>query len=325
MNKYDVVVVGGGAAGLAAALVLTRARRRVAVVDAGQPRNAPAAHVQGFLGSDGVPPSELLAAARDEVAGYGGQIVSGTVATITACQSVSSHTRRGFLITLADGTTLTTRRVLVTTGLRDDIPDIPGVRERWGRDLLHCPYCHGYEVRDQPFGVLADADGDTQSLEQALAHAHLVRQWSDDVVFFANGHTVSIAAREQLIARAIGIVSEKVTRLVIENDRLTGVEFADGRVVPRSAIFVRPQFVPNDTLLSDLGCASGQNGWVTVDATGRTSVAGVWAAGNAVNPRAQVITAAGEGSAAAIAMNNDLVDEDLPIAVTNFRLGLPVG
>ncbi len=324
MNTYDVVVVGGGAAGLSAALVLTRARRRVAVVDAGQPRNAPAAHMQGFLGSDGLPPSELLAAARGEVAGYGGQQVSATVATITACPPASAHTRRGFVVGLEDGSTVTTRRVLVTTGLRDDIPDIPGVRERWGRDLLHCPYCHGYEVRDQPLGVLADGDGDTEALEQALAHAHLVRQWSDDVVFFANGHTVNIAAREQLVARAIGIVSEKVTRLVVENDRLTGVEFSDGRVVPRSAVFVRPQFVPNDTLLSDLGCETGQNGWVTVDATGRTSVAGVWAAGNAVNPRAQVITAAGEGSAAAIAINNDLVDEDLPIAVTNFRLGLPV-
>ncbi|WP_028636605.1 NAD(P)/FAD-dependent oxidoreductase [Nocardioides sp. URHA0032] len=324
MNTYDVVVVGGGAAGLSAALVLTRARRRVAVVDAGQPRNAPAAHMQGFIGSDGLPPSELLAAARVEVAGYDGHLISGTVASITACPPANAHTRRGLEVRLADGSSLTTRRVLVTTGLRDDIPDVPGVRERWGRDLLHCPYCHGYEVRDQPLGVLADADGDTETLEQALAHTHLVRQWSDDVVFFANGQTVSAAAREELVARAIGFVPEKVTRLVVDEDRLTGVEFADGHFVPRSAVFVRPRFVPNDILLTDLGCATNTTGWVAVDATGRTSVPGVWAAGNAANPRAQVVTAAGEGSAAAIAINNDLVDEDLPIAVTNFRLGLPI-
>jgi thioredoxin reductase len=161
-------------------------------------------------------------------------------------------------------------------------------------------------------------------LEESLAHAHLVRQWSDDVVFFANGIPVSVEQRERLVARAIGLVDSSVARLVVEEDHLAGVETTDGHVVARDAVFVRPQFVPNDTLLADLGCATGANGWVTVDPTGATSVSGVWAAGNAVNPRAQVITAAGEGSAAAIAINNDLVDEDLPIAVANFRLGLPV-
>ncbi|MDF1602729.1 NAD(P)/FAD-dependent oxidoreductase [Nocardioides sp. YIM 152315] len=317
---YDVVVVGGGAAGLSAALVLRRARRRVAVVDAGEPRNAPAAHMQGFLGSDGLPPSELIARGRAEVAGYGVDLVHDTVTGIAPCETGPLRRRR-FHLTLASGRTLTTRRVVVTTGLRDVAPDVPGVADRWGRDLLHCPYCHGYEVRDQPLGVLA---GGETSIEESLAHTHLVRQWSDDVVFFANGATLSVDQREQLVARAIGLVDAPVTRLVVEDGQLTGVEIADGQVVPRAAVFVRPHFVANDALLTDLGCATGANGWVTVDPTGATSVAGVWAAGNAVNPRAQVITAAGEGSAAAIAINNDLVDEDLPIAVANFRLGLPV-
>lgn len=321
MSEYDVVVVGGGAAGLSATLVLTRARRRVAVVDAGQPRNAPAAHMQGFLGSDGLPPSELLAAGRSEVAGYGGDLFSGTVASITQCAQTGAHARRRFDVVLEDGSTLRTRRVLITTGLRDEVPDIPGVRERWGRDLLHCPYCHGYEVRDQPLGVLGGAPGE---LKQAIAHAHLIRQWSDDVVFFTNGANLTADQREQFVARAIGVVDEPVARLQVKDDQLTGVELESGRVVPRKAVFVRPQFVPNDDLLVRLGCATLDSGWVVVDQTGRTSVPGVWAAGNAVNPRAQVITAAGEGSAAAIAINNDLVDEDLPIAVANFRLGLPV-
>ena len=320
MNTYDVVVVGGGAAGLSAALVLTRARRNVAVVDSGQPRNAPAAHMQGFLGSDGLPPSDLLAAGRSEVTGYGGHLVSGTVATITECAQTGAHALRRFNVTLEDGTALRTRRVLVTTGLRDEVPDIPGVRERWGRDLLHCPYCHGYEVRDQPIGVLA---GDPATTAESLAHAHIIRQWSDDVVFFANGATLTAAQREQLVARAIGVVNEPVVSLAVDDDHLTGVVVAGGRVVPRTAVFVRPQFAPNDSLLVDLGCAVRDTGWVQVDATGATSVPGIWAAGNATNPRAQVITAAGEGSAAAIAINNDLVDEDLPIEVANFRLGLP--
>ncbi|WP_235529919.1 NAD(P)/FAD-dependent oxidoreductase [Nocardioides sp. Root151] len=315
-----MAVVGGGAAGLSAALVLTRARRRVAVVDAGEPRNAPAAHMQGFLGSDGLPPVELLSAGREEVTGYGGDLIRDRVTDIAVIgrKSAANGHRRWFDVRLEGGSTLRTRRVLVTTGLRDEIPDIPGVRERWGRDLLHCPYCHGWEVRDQPLGVLG---GTTES----VAHAHLIREWSADVVFFANGSALSVDQREQFVARAIGIVDEPVTRLVVENDQLTGVELESGHVVRRAAVFVRPHFLPNDDLLVSLGCATHDNGWVATDATGRTSVSGVWAAGNAVNPRAQVITAAGEGSTAAIAINNDLVDEDLPIAVATFRPERPSG
>lgn len=316
---YDVVVVGGGAAGLSAALVLGRSRRRVAVVDAGEPRNAPAAHMQGFLGSDGLPPSQLLAAGRWEVAGYGVQLVPGTVTSVTRHVASSAFQRRRFDVELADGRTLSARRVLVTTGLRDEVPDVPGVRERWGLDLLHCPYCHGYEVLDQPLGVLAGAPASTA---ETVAHAHLVRQWSDDVVLFANGQSLTADQREQLVARAIGIVDDPVVRLVVEDDRLAGVELAGGQVVSRAAVFVRPRLVPHDTLLTGLGCAVDDGGRVVVDAHGATSVRGVWAAGNAVDPRAQVITAAGQGSAAAIALNNDLVEEDIPLAVAGFRLGL---
>lgn len=319
-SDYDVVVVGGGAAGLSAALVLGRARRRVAVVDAGRPRNAPAAHMQGFLGSDGLPPSELLARGRAEVAGYGVDLIAGMVTGIIPC-GARPHSRRRFEVTLADGRTVTSRRVVVTTGLHDLAPGVPGVADRWGRDLLHCPYCHGYEVRDQPLGVLA---GGPTPIEESVAHAHLVRQWSDDVVLFSNGTALNVEQRERLAARAIGVVDAPVARLVIEDDRLTGLETVDGAVVPRSAVFVRPQFVANDTVLTDLGCATGPHGWVTVDPTGATSVEGVWAAGNAVDPRAQVIAAAGEGSAAAIAINNDLVDEDLRIAVAVLPPGQPV-
>ena len=219
-------------------------------------------------------------------------------------------------VTLDGGTSLRTRQVLVTTGLRDEIPDLPGVRELWGRDLLHCPYCHGYEVRDQPLGVLGGT-------AEALAQAHLVRQWSDDVVVFTDGIALAHEERERLVARAIGIVEDPLVRLVIDDDHLTGVEIGSGEVIARSAVFVRPRLVPNDTLLTDLACATDTNGWVVVDATGRTSVPGVWAAGNAVNPRAQVITAAGEGSAAAIAINNGLVEEDVLHALANHRADLP--
>ncbi len=182
-NVYDVVVVGGGAAGLSAALLLGRARRRVAVVDAGAPRNAPAAHMHGFLSRDGMPPADLLAAGRAEIAGYGVDLVEDQVVGIDP----------GFFVRLAGGRVLRARRILLTTGVRDQLPDIAGIRERWGRDLLHCPYCHGWEVRDQPLGVLNTGPG-------AVAHAQLVRQWSDNVVFFAHTHALTATERAQLLA-----------------------------------------------------------------------------------------------------------------------------
>jgi thioredoxin reductase len=291
---YDVVVVGGGAAGLSAALVLGRARRRVAVVDGGAPRNAPAAHMHGFLSRDGMPPAELLAVGRDEAATYGVVFISGHVASIES----------GFSLTLGDGGILETRRLLIATGATDDVPPIPGLSQRWGKDFLHCPYCHGWEVRDQPLGVLGTNAG-------SVEHAQLIRQWSNDLIFFTHTHDLTAAEREQLEAQDIRIVDSEVRGVVVEDDRLRGVVLGDGRTVERTALFVRPEIRPRlDGLLEHLGCATDELGFVRVDIAGRTSIPGVWAAGNVANPRAQVITAAGEGSAAAISINADLVEED---------------
>ena len=304
-SEYDVVVVGGGAAGLSAALVLSRARRSVAVVDAGRPRNAPAAHMQGFLSRDGMPPAELLEVGRAEIESYGAELLRGVVEDVTAINGE-------FIVSVSDGRTIRARRMLVATGLRDELPDVPGVRERFGRDVLHCPYCHGYEVRDQRLAVLGGTPG-------AAEHALLLRQWSEDVVYLPHVDVVDDADRERLAARSVEVVEGVVARVLVEGDRVQGVELADGRAVARDAVFVRPRFVPHDRLLRDLGCALDELGWVVADQTGRTSVSGVWVAGNAVNARAQVITAAGEGSAAAIAINADLVAGDIAQAVSEHR------
>jgi thioredoxin reductase len=307
MSDYDVVVIGGGAAGLSAALVLSRARRNVLVVDSGTPRNAPAAHMHGFLSRDGLPPGELLAIGRNEVKGYGGEIVNDAV---TEVQSGDS----GFQVLLSDGQRVSARRLLVATGLRDELPAIAGLSDRWARDVLHCPYCHGYEVRDQQLGILGGAP-------DTVRYAQIVRQWADDVVFFAPVGVLTETQRSQLAARAIGIVEGAVQRVLIDDDHLCGVEMADGRTIGRDALFVPPRFVPNNDLLLDLGCDIDEDGWVATAASGQTSVPGVWVAGNVANPRAQVITAAGEGSAGAIALNADLVDEDVMNAVRGFNHG----
>ncbi|WP_439379452.1 NAD(P)/FAD-dependent oxidoreductase [Amycolatopsis lexingtonensis] len=294
-NSYDVLVVGGGAAGLNAALMLGRARRRVAVVDARAPRNAPAEHMHGFLSRDGLPPSELLEIGRAELAGYGVDLLEDSVTRLEP----------GFTARLASGRELTARRVLVATGVHDDLPNLPGLRESWGTDAVTCPYCHGYEVRDQPLGVLG-----TEPM--SVEHALLVRQWSPDVVYFAHTAPPSEADRERLDARGIRVVDGVVTAVRREGGRLTGIELGD-RFVPRTALFLRTVTVPHDELLRGLGYTEG-----AVDPSGKTSVPGVWAAGNVVDARATVIIAAAQGAAAAGALNHDLVTEDVERAVEAY-------
>lgn len=313
-DGYDVVVIGGGAGGLNAALVLGRARRRVAVIDAGEPRNAPAAHMQGFLSRDGMSPAELLAVGRAEIAGYGVDLIEGRVDGIEATGG-GPQAWPGFHVALSGGPVLRARRVIVATGLRDVLPDIPGLRERWGRDVLHCPYCHGYEVRDLPLGVLGMHPG-------SVEHALLLRQWSSDVVFFQHTGELDAEQAERLAARGVRVVDGTVKRVVVDTvaDAVRGVELADGRVVSREAVFVMPRMVPHDSLLGGLGCAVDDNGWVATDRSGLTSVPGVWAVGNVVDPRAQVVVAAGMGSAAAFALNLELVDEDVARAVERRRV-----
>jgi thioredoxin reductase len=262
--------------------------------------------MQGFLSRDGMPPGNLLAAGREEVQRYGGSIITGVAKELVRC----GETR--FQVLLGNGARVSARRLLVATGLRDELPDIPRLRERWARDVLHCPYCHGWEVRDQPLGVVWNGP-------ETVRYAQIVRQWSHDVVLFAPADTLTSAQRAELVARALGIREGAVARVLIDDDHLTGVQMDDGQVIPRAALFVPPRFVPNNDLLIGLGCDLGEHGWVVTGANGITSVPGVWVAGNVTNPRAQVITAAGEGSATAIAINADLVDEDVHEAVRNFN------
>lgn len=304
-RTHDVIIIGGGPAGLSAALVLGRARRRVVVIDAGTPRNAPAAHMQGYLSRDGLPPAELVAIGRAEVTSYGVELIDDTVTAVDMAVTNGDEEASQFTVTLAGGSTLIGRRLLVTTGLVDDLPNLSGIRERWGRDVLHCPYCHGWEVRDRRLGVLG-----THSA--AGTHAQLIRQWSDDVTFFVHTYDLDHTERAAMEARGIRIVTGEIDRLIVEDDHLTSIHLVDGSLVDVDAVFVRPGTRPRpDGLLARLGCEPTDTGFVGVDPVGRTAVPGVWAAGNAVDPRAQVITAAGQGSAAAIGINGELTDDDI--------------
>jgi thioredoxin reductase len=309
---YDVVVIGGGAAGLAGALALARARRSVLVVDAGAPRNAPAGHVHNYLAREGTPPGELLAIGRAEVTGYGAEVVTDTVTGLRAADG------GGFEVRLT-GQVVGARRLLVATGLVDELPPVPGLAERWGSTVLHCPYCHGWEVRDQAIGILGTGP-------LAVHGALLWRQWSPDVTLFQHtGPEPTAPERERLDARGIPVVTGPVAGVEGGAD----VRLADGRLVPRQALVVAPAFAARTDLLAPLGLAPVPmelNGTVfgthlAVGPTGETAVPGVYAAGNVTDPRGQVISSAAAGLLAGAAINGDLIEDDTRRAVAGLVAG----
>jgi len=307
------VVVGGGPAGLTGALTLARARRSVLVVDEGKPRNAAALGVHSFLTRDGMTPAELASAGADEVRRYGGEVVGGTV--------VSARRKDfRFEVVTGDGQVYDCRRLLVTTGVVDELPSLPGVAALWGRDVLHCPYCHGWEMRDRVIGVLGRG-------QAAVHQALLFRQWSADLTFFAHRLALTEDDRERLDAFNIAVVEGEVSHLVLREGRLAGVALIDGTVVPQEALVVGTKLTVRSPVLESLGVtptareADGHvvGSYIAAEADGFTGVPGVWAAGNLVDLGAQVMTAAADGLRAAAAINTDLVDEDVEAAVAERR------
>jgi thioredoxin reductase len=315
VDSYDVVVIGGGAAGLSGALMLARSRRSVAVIDAGTPRNAPAEGVHGLLGHEGIPPAELLGRGRGEVRRYGGLVIDG---------EVSSTRRDGdrFVVGLADGRRFRTRRLLITSGLVDELPDIPGLAERWGHDIVHCPYCHGWEVRDRAIGVLATSP---RAIHQAL----LFRQLSADVVYFSHTAELTDEQAEELAAADIDVIAGEVSSVEVADDRVVAIRLRDGRLVGREIVAVQTRMIVRAGFLSGLELRPVEHPagglYLPSDPNGRTEIPGVWVAGNVTDVMAQVGAAAAAGASAGAQINADLVAEDLRIAVATRRARQPAG
>ena len=311
-SVLDVLVIGGGAAGLAGATTLARARQAVLVIDAGQPRNAPAAGVHSFLGHEGRPPTELLALGRRELEGYGGRVVEGVAAT------ARRQADNLFEVVLEDGRRFRARRLLVTTGLRDELPVVPGIEARFGRDVLHCPFCHGWEVQDRRIVVLGTSP--------AGVHGGLLwRQWSADVAVIDHGGLgASADDLQRLAARGVPVWDGPAVGLVVEDDVLTGVRLVDGRVVPCDALVAHGRMVARSPVLDALGVSPRDVEAFGVvigeaypsDPVGAASVPGVWLAGNVTDLKAQVISAAAAGVQAAAAIVADVMAEETERAVT---------
>jgi thioredoxin reductase len=291
VDRWDCIVVGGGAAGLSAALVLGRARRRTLLVDAGEPSNAPAEGIGGFLGQDGRPPAEFYAVGREELSGY------PSVAVRSGLVTAGRGDAGGFALDLEDGASETARTVLLATGMTYRYPDIPGADERWGRSVFHCPFCHGWEVRERPLGVLA-------SDARAVHAAVLLRAWTDDVTLFANGSQLETADAEHVGAAGVRIEERPVTGLRGEAPGLSAVVLDDGTEPRCEGLLIQATLRQRSELAWQLGATAAEPGPVAADAVAvdgmfATDVPGLFAAGDASAQMPSVAAAVASGSIAA--------------------------
>ncbi len=313
-QTYDVVVVGGGAAGLSGALALGRSRRSVLVVDAGEPRNAVAAGAHNYLGHEGINPLELLEIGRGEVAAYGVQLFADRVVGL-------SREEASFLVTTEGGRRVTARRVLVAGGVVDELPDVPGLSDRWGIDVLHCPYCHGWEVRDRRIAVLG-------TTPMAAHQGLLFRQLSDDVVLVVHdGVEIPDAELESMSAVGVRMVLGTPQEVVTDGDALVGLRLADGSVLERDAIVVAPKSHARADFLAPLGIGPKPfevNGValgsvIETEPTGATCVPGIFAAGNATDISMTLVASAAHGTRVGAWINAELASEDAARAVAERR------
>ena len=311
-GTVDAVVIGGGAAGLNGALILARSRRSVVVIDSGSPRNAPAEAVHGLIAMDGTPPSEILRRGREQVRQYGGRVVhSEVVAAEPAAPSAEGDLR--FTVTLTDGRNITARRILVATGLTDVLPEVPGLAEHWGHSVVHCPCCHGWEVRDEPIGILATGAA-------SIGHAFLFRQLTEDLTYFTQGTELNEDSRARFAARRIRIIDTPATEVVNDGDGvLAGVRLADGQVVARRVLAVAAPMQARTQGLEGLSLPVQDlpnmgRGFVSGTA-GTTEVRGVWVAGNATDLVAQVGASAAAGALAGADINRMLAAADTDAAL----------
>lgn len=304
----DAIIVGGGPAGLSAALVLARCRRRVIVFDDGHPRNKPSLHSHNFLTRDGVPPGELLRLGREELIGYGVEIVQSRVVEARCCSPTpapgrpSAVRRTAFEVTLANGQSFRGRKLLLATGLRDVLPDIDGFERFYGKGVHHCPYCDAYEYADQPLVTFGDGS-------HAVGAAIGLLTWSNDVTICSNGSTLDDEQRRRIAANGLKLRDERIVRLE-GGERLERVVFDGGEALPCAALFFNTSQTQQSELPRMLGCEYDPEGKIVTRAKQHTCVSGLYLAGDADGDVQFLVVAAAEGATAACAINRDLQDKD---------------
>lgn len=299
-TSYDVIIIGGSYAGLSAALVLGRSLRRVLVLDSGKPANRQTPHSHSFLTRDGETPAELSAIARQQALAY------PTVQLLEATVTAAAQAHQTFVVTTDSGATYSASRLLLATGLKDQLLPIPGLAECWGISVLHCPYCHGYEVHGQALGVLANGD-------DGFEFSRLIHHWSPNLTLFTNGpSTLSAEQTNALMQHQITLVETPISAVAHQDGQLNGLLLTDQTHYPLDALFARSVLTQVSPIAKQVGCLHDDMGLVQVDEWGRTSVPGVFAAGDTHTMMRQVMVAGTNGLRAAVFINKEMIEEEFP-------------
>ncbi|MBN3584204.1 NAD(P)/FAD-dependent oxidoreductase [Algoriphagus aestuarii] len=297
-NQYEVIIIGGNYAGLAAAMALGRSLRKVLVIDAGNPCNRQTPHSHNFLTQDGKTPQEISSTAREQVEAY------ETVSFLSDAVISSEKSTYGFEIKTESGATFASRKLIFATGIKDILPEIPELKECWGISVIHCPYCHGYEVRNEKTGILANGDF-------GFEFGKMISHWTKDLTLFTNGKsTLSSEQKGKLAAKDVAVDERKIHQIIHQKGHIQGLKFEDGSQTELKALYVKPDFEQSTTMVSKLGCEIKPNGYLDVDQMQKTSVPGVFACGDNTNMFRSVAFAVSSGTMAGAACNKELIDEN---------------
>lgn len=297
-EKFDVIIVGGSYAGLSAAMALGRALRKVLIIDGGKPANRFTPHSHNFITHDGRPPGEIATLARKQVDEY------ATVTRIEGLVVSAEKADNEFVVRLDKEKTYISRKLVFATGIIDQLPDIPGFSDCWGKSVLHCPYCHGYEVRDEPTGILGNGD-------YGFEFSGLISNWTKQLTLFTNGKsTLSAEQTAKIKSHDITIVEKEIEKLDHHNGLLQRIIFKDGTVSFVKALYTRPAFKQHCFIPEWLGCEMTEDGYVKVDATQETTITGVYACGDNVTRIRTVANAVAMGTTAGMMVNKELVMEE---------------
>lgn len=296
-NQYEVIVIGGSYAGLAAAMALGRSLRKVLVIDAGKPCNRQTPHSHNFLTQDGKTPFEISSVARAQVEAY------KTISFYSDTVISASKSDPGFLIKTNDGSTFSGLKLIFATGIKDVLPEIPGIQECWGISVIHCPYCHGYEVRNEKTGILANGDF-------GFEFGKMITNWTKDLTLYTNGKsTLTSEQSEKLTSKKVTISEKKISQIIHQEGKIQSLVFEDGSQEKINALYAKPDFEQNTPLISELGCALKENDYVEVDQFHKTNVPGIYACGDNTNMFRSVAFAVSSGTMAGAACNKELIEE----------------
>jgi thioredoxin reductase len=296
-QNFEVIIIGGSYAGLSAAMSLGRALRKVLVIDSGLPCNKQTPHSHNFLTQDAQKPDVIASIALSQLANY------NTIQFKKDLAIRAVKTANGFMVETQTGEVFRTKKLIFATGLKDQMPDIPGFAECWGISVIHCPYCHGYEVRHQKTGIIANG-------EAAFHYAQLINNWTKDLTIFTNGpSTLNEAQRAKLQEHQINVIEATIEKLVQKDGKMEKVVFTDGSIIPLRAIYSRPAYVQHSDIPQALGCELTDQGLIKTDNLQKTTISGVFACGDNSNPMRSVAASVATGSATGAFVNHELIAE----------------